>query len=200
MQTSTTPLGAVLRGLVAGAVGTIAMDSLWYARYRRGGGESRFVDWEFSTGLDSWENAPAPAQVGKRLAEGFLQRELPAKRAALTSNIMHWGYGIAWGGLCGIVAGSMASTRRARGVLGLPFGAVVWTSSYITLPLAGLYKPMWKYDAKTLAKDLSAHLVYGVATSTSLAALSARDACRSSRHSATDGAAAVVEPGMRTAA
>jgi hypothetical protein len=32
------------------------------------------------------------------------------------------------------------------------------------LPAAGLYEPIWKYDRKTLAKDLSAHLVYGVIT------------------------------------
>jgi hypothetical protein len=30
--------------------------------------------------------------------------------------------------------------------------------------LAKLYEPIWKYDAKTLANDLSAHLVYGLVT------------------------------------
>ena len=34
------------------------------------------------------------------------------------------------------------------------------------LPQAGLYKPIWKYDVETLAKDLSAHLAYGVTTAT----------------------------------
>ena len=182
MQNSMTPLGAVLRGFVAGAVGTLAMDAVWYTRYRRGGGESGFMDWEFSAGLDSWENAPAPAKVARRLAEGFLQRELPPSRARLTSNLMHWGYGIAWGGLLGIVAGSIDGDSRRRVMVGPPFGFAVWTSSYVTLPLAGLYKPMWKYDVKTLAKDLSAHLAYGTATSTAFAALSARDLARSPRH------------------
>jgi hypothetical protein len=32
--------------------------------------------------------------------------------------------------------------------------------------LAKLYKPIWEYDPKTLADDLSAHLVYGVGTAT----------------------------------
>ena len=32
------------------------------------------------------------------------------------------------------------------------------------LPAAKLYEPIWKYDVKTLANDLSAHLVYGLAT------------------------------------
>jgi hypothetical protein len=34
--------------------------------------------------------------------------------------------------------------------------------SYIFLPLARLYRPIWEYDAKVLAKDLGDQLVYGV--------------------------------------
>jgi hypothetical protein len=30
--------------------------------------------------------------------------------------------------------------------------------------IAQLGEPIWEYDYKTLAKDLSAHLVYGLAT------------------------------------
>ena len=47
---------------------------------------------------------------------------------------------------------------------GLPFGAAVWASGYVVLPLLGVYKPIWKYDLETLEKDLSAHLVFGTAT------------------------------------
>jgi hypothetical protein len=36
----------------------------------------------------------------------------------------------------------------------------------------GLYEPIWKYDRKTLAKDLTAHLVYGLGTATALRLLS----------------------------
>ena len=31
-------------------------------------------------------------------------------------------------------------------------------------PLAGLYQPIWEYDAKALTSDLSAHLAYGAGT------------------------------------
>ena len=160
-RSSLTPLGAVCRGLLAAGVGTLAMDLLWFARYKRGGGESGFLDWEFSAGLDSWDKASAPGKLGKQLFEGFFQRELPADRAALTNNAMHWGYGLAWGAFYGVVAGS---TRTAPKLLGPLFGSLVWGSSYVVLPLAGLYKPIWEYDAKTLWDDLSAHLVYGTTT------------------------------------
>ena len=169
MGRSLSPLGAVVRGMVAGAVGTAAMDAVLYRRHRRGGGDSGFFAWEFSAGLRRWEDAPAPAQVGKRLTEAFLQRELPPERARLMNNVTHWAYGIGWGAVYGIVAGTVGPYRVHRG---LPFGAAVWSSGYVVLPLAGLYKPIWQYDAETLLKDLSAHLAYGTATSSTFALLS----------------------------
>jgi hypothetical protein len=156
-----TSLGAVVRGIAAGAVGTVAMDLVWYIRYKRGGGESSPLDWEFSAGLNNWENAPMPAQVGKRIVEGFFQRELPPEYAALTNNIVHWAYGSVWSSMYGILVGS---TRRPRMGYGLLFGPAVWAAGYVLLPLAQLYKPIWEYDTQTLAKDLSAHLAYGLGT------------------------------------
>jgi Protein of unknown function (DUF1440) len=164
-----TPAGAVVRGLLAGAVGTAAMDALLFARYRRGGGKTGFIEWEFSESLSSWDEAPAPAQVGKRLIEGLFEVKLPPSRAPLVNNVTHWAYGMLYGALYGIVAGSLPKQRVSSG---LPFGAFVWAGDYVILPAAKLYKPIWEYDAKTLAKDLSAHLVYGLATSTTLRLLS----------------------------
>jgi hypothetical protein len=168
MPRKVTPVGAIVRGLVAGAIGTAAMDALLFARFRRGGGEAPFSEWELSKGLSRWEDAPAPAHVGKRFVEGLFQRQLPPARAPLVNNVMHWGYGIANGAQYGIVAGSLPQPRVRYG---LPFGAGVWGSSYVVLPAMKLYEPIWKYDAKTLANDLSAHLVYGVATAAAMRAL-----------------------------
>jgi hypothetical protein len=164
-----TPLGAILRGLVAGAVGTAAMDVVWYLRYRRGGGKEKFLDWELSTDLTSWDNAPAPALIGKRMVEGFTGQALPPERAALMNNFMHWAYGIGWGTAYGVLAGSLPRRFIA---LGFPFGMVVWATGYAVLPTAGVYKPIWEYDPKTLWKDLSAHLAYGTGTAATFAWLS----------------------------
>ena len=51
---------------------------------------------------------------------------------------------------------------------------MVWLSGYVILPLAGVYKPIWEYDARTLGEDLSAHLVFGMTTSVTYAALTRR--------------------------
>ena len=155
-----TPLGAVVRGAVAGAVGTVAMDIFWYARYRAEGGEQRPLTWEFG-GPSRWDSVAAPAQVGRRLYEGFTQRPLDERWARLTNNVMHWGYGVAWGGVLGVLAGSLPRRRLLEGPA---FGASVWASSYVALPLAGLYKPIWKYSVGELAPDLAAHLIYGTVT------------------------------------
>jgi hypothetical protein len=164
-----TPVRAIGRGLVAGALGTAAMDALLYERYRRDGGESSVEDWEFSAGLTSWDQAPAPALVGKRLVEGLFNVELSARSVPVVNNVTHLAFGIINGAQYGIVAGSLKRPKIRHGLL---FGATVWASGYVVLPAAKLYKPIWEYDAKTLAKDLSAHLVYGLATATALRALS----------------------------
>lgn len=156
-----TPLGAILKGAVAGVVGTLAMDLLWYARYRRTGGEQGFVDWDLSAGVESYDEASPPAQVGKRVVESLFQVELEPTTAAPMANIVHFATGAGWGTSHGIIAGSMASPTVLTGLL---TGTTAWLTSYGVLAPAGLYKPMWEYDAKTLWEDLSAHLLYGLAT------------------------------------
>jgi hypothetical protein len=168
-----TPLGAVIRGALAGAAGTLAMDLVQYARYRSKGGESPFPAWESSEGLDDWEAAPAPAHVGRRLVEGLFQQPLPPEAARLTNNVTHWGYGLAWGAAFGVVEGSL---RRSRFRHGLAFGFLVWSSGYLVLPAAKLYKPVWEYDIRTLAEDLGGHLVFGSATAVTFRVLGGRRA------------------------
>ncbi len=154
-----------MRGAVAGAAGTLAMDAVWYLRYRKGGGTQPFAEWEFSSGLSSWDGAPAPALVGKRLYEGLFQRELAPRWAGVTNNVTHWGTGIAWGVQYGVAAASISSPRT-RTFIASALGPGVWGTSYVVLPLAKLYQPIWEYGVKTLARDLSAHMAYGCATAT----------------------------------
>lgn len=160
--------GSIVRGIDASAVGTLAMDSFLYSQYRSAGGQSAFLAWESSEGVDTWDNAPAPALVAKRLIESVTKRDLPPRYARLFNNATHWGYGLA----CGAGYGLLLGSRKPRVWYGLPFGAVVWASGYVVLPLLGVYQPIWKYDPKTLEKDLSAHLVFGTATAAAFPILS----------------------------
>jgi uncharacterized membrane protein YagU involved in acid resistance len=157
-----TPLAAVAGGLLAGLVGTAAMDAVLYARYRRSGGKEAPMAWEFPP-IDNWQQASDPGQVAKRVIEGFTQRPIPDRWARTATTAAHWAFGSASAAAYGVVAGSL---RRPRPLDGVPFGISVWTLGYIVLPQAGLYKQIWEYDVETLAKDLSAHLAYGVTTAT----------------------------------
>lgn len=167
-----TPLAAVTAGLLAGAVGTVCLDAVHYLKYRRAGGTDGPLTWEF-TPVESWEKAPAPGQVAKRVIEGFTQRRLPDGSAWLTSTLAHWAYGSAAGAAYGIVAGSLP---RPSPVYGPPFGATVFAGGYAALPIAGLYEPIWKYEAKVVAWDLGAHLAYGTGTAITFWLLTRRGA------------------------
>jgi hypothetical protein len=155
-----TPLAAVAGGLLAGAVGTVGLDAVQYLKQRRAGGTASPLAWEFAP-VQTWDQAPAPGQVARRVIEGFTQRKLPDRWAFPVSTAMHWGYGVSAAGLYGVLAGSRPTPHAGYG---LPFGAALWATSYVVLPAAGLYKPIWDYDAQTLAWDLAGHLAYGAGT------------------------------------
>jgi hypothetical protein len=159
---------SVLVGGLAGALGTAGMDALLYVRYRRGGGAQSPLAWEFSAGVSKWDDASAPGLVGKRLLEGVLGREVPDRWARATQNIVHWATGMGWGVPFGAFVGS---AKRQSWIWGLDLGPLAWLAGYVVLPAAKIYKPIWDYDPKTLAKDLSAHLVYGATTGVAFAAL-----------------------------
>lgn len=154
-------LGSMVRGVAASALGTLVFDAFLYRRYRHQGGDVPFPDWESSKGLESWDQAPAPALVGKKVIEFVSGRELSPRYARSLNNFMHWAYGSSTGAGYALVAGSRG---KSDVWYGLPFGATVWASGYVVFPLLGVYEPIWKYDLKTLWKDLSGHLVFGAAT------------------------------------
>jgi hypothetical protein len=158
----------VVAGALAGAVGTAAMDGLLYSRYRRDGGKESFWRWEFAAGVMSWEQASAPGQIGQKALRAVTGQDPPNEWARATTNIVHWATGIGWSMQYGALAPVTARHPWARA---FALGPAVWLSGYVILPLAGVYKPIWEYDATTLQKDLSAHIVFGTVTSATFAVL-----------------------------
>jgi hypothetical protein len=150
--TPSTPLTKIATGLGAGVLGTLAMTG-WQELSARlmsdgdGGGGG--------AGTPSWEDAPVPAQVARKLANAAGTDPDP-KRIPLLTNVMHWSYGTGWGAVYGLLP--------KRPVTGIAFGAGVWAMSYVQLVPLGLYEPPWKYPPSQLALDLSYHLVYGAGT------------------------------------
>jgi hypothetical protein len=156
-------MNALLRGLLAGVAGTGAMTAYQLA-------VAKLQGKSLSTPVPHrWADAPAPAQVAKKLADAVGEgRHLTREEVPLLTNVMHWLYGISWGAFYGVAAGKAQRDAVARG---LAFGTGVWGTSYAELVPLGVYEPPWKYPAKELALDLSYHLVYGLAVAGAYSAL-----------------------------
>jgi hypothetical protein len=73
------PAATVLQGLAAGALGN-AVFTL-HQRLARGGGDGQEPP-------QDWSDAPEPAQVGQRVVEGVLQKEVPLERAGLLTQVV----------------------------------------------------------------------------------------------------------------
>jgi hypothetical protein len=166
-----TPLGVIGLGAAAGLAGTAVMTAVQLAEQRlRGSGESGPPK--------SWDEAPAPAQVGERVARGVFQRPIDLDQAPRVTNVVHWSYGMAWGVAFAVV-------QRSLGIPVLPaaagFGTLVWASDYVVLPAMKIYEPAWKYPASTLAVDLARHLAYGAGVAGAYALLEQQTAPRPGR-------------------
>ena len=79
-----------------------------------------------------------------------------------------------WHGLEYSAGPRRAQRKRAAWMWGVAIGSIAWLSSYVVLPFAKIDKPIWDYDAETLADDFSAHLVYGVTIGTLFAGVTKR--------------------------
>ena len=160
------PAAAVLQGFAAGAVGT-AIFSAYQALIGSGG--------DGGSPPSDWSETAEPAQVGKRVSEGIFQQEVPLEKAGMVTNIVHWVYGIAWGGFYALIEESLRNPL----VSGPALGTTVVAADYTLLPMMNLYKPPWRYPATTLAKDLGHHLVYGFAVAGAYKAIDLADEHRS---------------------
>jgi Protein of unknown function (DUF1440) len=147
--------GAAL-GLAAGAAATGVMTAAQEA-VSRARGKSQLA----AQGKEprTWAEAPAPAQLAKRVSEGVFSRRLTKKQAPAATAVLHWAYGTGLGALYGLVQSTARPPKAAHGVA---FGTAVWAWAYVMLPALKIYEPIWRYPPKTLAIDLSYHLVYGL--------------------------------------
>jgi hypothetical protein len=81
------------------------------------------------------------------------------------NTLAHWGYGVGWGAVRGLLGLLPASEPLPTiGHFGL-----VWGAEQALLPALGVAKPTWRYGATATATDLMHHAVYAGATSAALA-------------------------------
>lgn len=91
------------------------MDVVWFARYKRAGGDQGFLAWQTAAHVKKWDDVSAPGQVGRRLAGAFLQRDIPDRWARPTTNLAHWPPGWAGGRHTASSQGLSAKCLGGRG-------------------------------------------------------------------------------------
>jgi hypothetical protein len=138
------------RGLVAGFAGTAAMTvSSTLEMKLRGRAAS---------------TAPADATAKVLGIERF--RDDAAK--ARFSNLVHWGYGSAWGVVHGLLrlAGLPPAKATAAHL------AAVWGNEAVMLPVLDVAPPFWTWGVEEVAIDVWHHVVYATATAVAYVQLS----------------------------
>lgn len=132
---------SVGKGLLAGAVGTVAMtvSSMVEAKLRDRGASS------------------TPSDVAGKVL-GVQPRNPEGKRRF--SQLVHWGYGSSWGAVRGLLDAAGMSAGLATG---LHFAAV-WGAGLVLLPEAAAAPPVTKQEPLETAVDAWHHVVYALAT------------------------------------
>ena len=159
------PLGALARGMIAGAIGAGAQ-SLFFLATRR---------WTPKpTGLPAHLRKPEPeAQdesslqtVARRTVDGLMQRgPLEGEQKSRAASAVHYVFGAIWGGLYGLCRESFRTSPLA-------FGFGVWMASdNLLLPAFRIAAWPQHYSLKEHHYALQGHFVYGLATSAAYALL-----------------------------
>jgi len=149
-MTSTSLLGSLGRGLIAGAVGTLAMTA----------------SERLEMALTGREASKIPGQVGAHLVPGR-NPSSPADVSRLNSPV-HWVHGISMG--------TVRAALDAAGLRGLEASAVhfalLWSGDAALYKALGIAEAPWQWDADELAVDLLHKGIYAAVTGAVYDALS----------------------------
>jgi hypothetical protein len=132
---------AVGKGLFAGAAGTAAMT----------------VSSTLEMKLRGRPGSSSPARAAEKVLG---VQPVDAKAEARFANLVHRGYGTAWGAASGLIAAAGLSGPAATAA----HLAAVWGSEQVMLPALDVAPPLTEWGAREVAIDAFHHLVYAAAT------------------------------------
>jgi hypothetical protein len=160
-----TPLGALARGLAAGAIGA-GFQSLFFLATARFRPRPTALPPELGKPEREAKDETNPQTVARRAADGLMQRgPIDERSKAALASVVHYGFGAAWGGLYGLA-------RESMRISALGFGAAVWMASdNLILPAFRLAAWPTHYSVREHHYALQAHFVYGLSTAAAYALL-----------------------------
>jgi hypothetical protein len=152
----------VLKGAVAGAIATWALDLVTNWMYQREPAHAREQEDRLRHGRTAYEAAAERAAelLGKRLTDHQRQR---------LGTVIHWALGIGAGVAYSTFARNLPAFRRAGGAA---FGTAFWAGvDEALVSLLGLTPPPQTFPWETHARGLTGHLAYGIVADRTLRVL-----------------------------
>ncbi|HUE75532.1 MAG TPA: DUF1440 domain-containing protein, partial [Chloroflexota bacterium] len=163
-----TPLGAVMKGAMAGLAGTVVMTyamktvpTLMQSTQAKGTRPAR----RQSDG----ESLEPPAQLARKVGSEVLEQPVDAEQAKEIGQGIHWAYGMSWGVLFGIIQGTLWLSPLKFGVL---LGTLVWAVGPNWLvPLMKIGPEPSKQPTEQTVMSWAFHALFGVVTALSFSAM-----------------------------
>lgn len=160
-------------GLSGGAAGTLAMNYYWQVvvattgedpRQQISSAEQQTLDDISLVDQQARPDESSTAAIGRIGYETVTGSEPKAEETKTTlSNAVHFGYGIAQGGVYGVLRGSAVGPDVQGGAV---FGTALWLlGDELGIPLLGLSQGPTAYPVNQHIHRFAAHLVYGLTTS-----------------------------------
>jgi hypothetical protein len=132
---------AILLGLAAGLVGTVAMT----------------ISETLESRVTAREPSTVPGQVGSKL----LGRPLDGDSPRQLNGVVHWAHGI----VLGAVRGLLGLTGLGALVATVLFFLIVWGGDVVLYRILGIAAMPWRWTGQELVTDLFHKGIYALATS-----------------------------------
>jgi hypothetical protein len=165
MATYQSPLSVIVKGAIAGAAGTAVM----------GFAMERLPSVLEQYGMPLPKEGPGPAapdtpteEMAERVVEGVARQPLDEELKPAAGQVVHWGYGAAWGAAYGVMQSTLKLPHLVHGAL---FGALVGVVADTLMPAMRLQRRPSTNPPQINAFHFGMHLIFGWATALTYAIL-----------------------------
>ncbi len=157
MKHKESPLSAIIKGALSGAVGTVVLSTA----VKVGPTLLRQI------GI----NAPEPPagakqnepteKLAQKSAQGLFDTHLDRQEKKVAGQALHWGYGLGWGALYGIVQSALQWPFMVNGTL---LGGAMTLTATTLVPAMGITPPADKIPTNQKAMQTSFIMLFGWTT------------------------------------
>lgn len=161
LSTASTIIG---RGILAGIAGTAAITisqliEMQLTKRSMSNAPVKVAGQVLGVEPSGKEDTQTPGHSPQQNEDSPGNKEVKEEHAERFGNIVHWGYGTAWGIGRGLIAASGLTGLQASAA---HFGAV-WLTELVMLPSMDASTPIYKWTPKQIGVDIFHHSVYALA-------------------------------------